>query len=448
MISEKSGQEVIFKFTGKYSGTYENGVVLVLALLLLFTMTIIGVSTMSRVFMQERMAGNANLQALAFEAASAGISEALDFTFETDGGSVSLRAGKPCAAGDDWIWPDVPEGRSFDAVGDGVIRGSNVTYTLQVICREDQDLNIDEDWERPAQLFVRSRGEVTSNGEFLAAREVEVRVETRFADGGLPASAIHIQSDGDFTFGFPNSGQFLLDGKDGFAITASDEGHFGQIESSANANNFNGEYKGGIGHQSYPEPWGDAELFATIVRNVKIALTDSDSTQVQDCLADATYHANGLQARGNDAFSGVNYVAGDFGWDQRGNPSGSGLLIVEGDIGWRGGATFDGLIISIGGSFDVRGGGNGASTGSMILANVDLDDPSFDDVSLNFSGGAMNFTYECNTVNQHAEMLACLAGWLDADELKFACEGDDVPAGGADIVFGVRSWREDLGWGL
>jgi len=60
-----------------------HGVALIFALLLLLVLTVIGVATMSGVAMQERMASNANLQALAFKAASAGITESLEWGLNT-----------------------------------------------------------------------------------------------------------------------------------------------------------------------------------------------------------------------------------------------------------------------------------------------------------------------------------------------------------------------------
>ena len=51
------------------------GAVLVFSILVLLILTVLGVASMSSSNMQERMAGNARLEAEAFEAASAGVSD-------------------------------------------------------------------------------------------------------------------------------------------------------------------------------------------------------------------------------------------------------------------------------------------------------------------------------------------------------------------------------------
>ena len=59
--------------------THQSGVALIVSLLLLFIMILLGVSSFSNSHVQERSANNIRLQALAFEAASAGASNAIDF---------------------------------------------------------------------------------------------------------------------------------------------------------------------------------------------------------------------------------------------------------------------------------------------------------------------------------------------------------------------------------
>lgn len=56
--------------------TKQNGAVLVMSLLMLFVLTLIGVSSMSTTTMQEKMSGNARNKHLAFQSAESGIREA------------------------------------------------------------------------------------------------------------------------------------------------------------------------------------------------------------------------------------------------------------------------------------------------------------------------------------------------------------------------------------
>ena len=164
--------------------SHEKGITLVLALLLLLVMTVLGVAGLSSIAMQERMASNANLQALAFEAASAGVNDALDWAFEMkpDGtmkhwGVDDDNKARTCdrgLAGDEWTQPYGTEPYTYKQIANATVR-----FRTTLGCFLDAALldDIVGDETLPMQLLLLSRGEVVNDGGVLAMREVEVRLE-------------------------------------------------------------------------------------------------------------------------------------------------------------------------------------------------------------------------------------------------------------------------------
>ena len=145
------------------------GVSLVIALLLLFVLTIVGIASMSGISMQERMTSNAVAQARAFEAASAGVANALEFrdaALEQSGFSCGF------SANGDWFWP---AGGFQEIVGVGEFVGDGeVRLSQRLYCLEYEDLSTAFSGR---QLFVLSRGEALSGGEVISTRDIEVRVD-------------------------------------------------------------------------------------------------------------------------------------------------------------------------------------------------------------------------------------------------------------------------------
>jgi len=93
----------------------QQGAVLVLSLLMLFVLTLIGVSSINTTSMEEKMSGNARNRHLAFQAAEAAISEAEQFIV----GSVSSPATQFTAGGTGGLY----------TLGNGPSSGEAVTKT-------------------------------------------------------------------------------------------------------------------------------------------------------------------------------------------------------------------------------------------------------------------------------------------------------------------------------
>lgn len=168
------------------------GVSLILALLLLLVLTIIGVAGMSSISMQERMAANSNLQSLAFEAASAGVADVLEWGLNID-------VSKPTPT----EWGTYPDGSprecsngSLDelATRDGVkwiqdvgpkdytaIEGGRTRFSVQIGCFTESSDTAGglSDEDLPVQVLALSKGEVLVNEEVVSSRSIEVRLEPR-----------------------------------------------------------------------------------------------------------------------------------------------------------------------------------------------------------------------------------------------------------------------------
>ena len=411
----------------------QHGVALVITLLLLIVLTILGVASMSGSLMQERMAGNVNLQTLAFEAASSGVSASLEFGFDKANWGVH----DSCVRGGG-TWDPLPEwgdwsGHLFlaDALPDGIV----VEYRSRVGCFEPNPLPSqwqDPDYSVPIQLLVLSQGQVRRGDEVLARREIEVRLEDR---GGDEACALRIEGSlGDISI---KGGGPEVDGGDGGCSVSVTEGVEDLIAEIGNNHigNYTPPPKKDDGHP----PWNDAQEFAKLANELKIAvqayqayqdfLPDGDETSWVGSLPEpnvdgeleariaafvkarsATWSITNCESKfydgntrigdsgnipggqcrieGNSSPSWehtgaevgrqpddpdeeplITYVAGHLG--NPANNSGNGIVIIEGGNCWSGTADFQGLQLILGGHYEIIGGGGGETSGSIVLTTLE-----------------------------------------------------------------------------
>jgi len=362
-----------------------SGSALVFALLILLVMTILGVATMSNVSMQERMAGNVNLQAIAFEAASAGVGEALEWAMNPDVGQ-----GWADCERNEGMWPpeDVEPSppRILDLDDDSAdwgdaVQNLEVRYTLRNDCLEDPDF-IDDGtgggtYMPPVQFYVTVEGSVWSDGTELARREIEVRVDQTRNDG---ISALRVEGEADVQFSSAAGNRFTIDGAGGPAISTSTNANAQSVATQIGDSRI-ANYDGGVMSSPYPPPFNTAVGMAQLVLRVKAYMqyqgVGNAAVLVDDC--DSTYrmrYVDGdLDLTGNASIGTVSnpqitYVTGDL--EMGGNASGAGLVIVEGEIDTNGTPDFDGLIIGLGGLLDMQGGGRGETKGMVFATNLEL----------------------------------------------------------------------------
>ncbi|MFO7902271.1 MAG: hypothetical protein R6U98_06405 [Pirellulaceae bacterium] len=358
----------------------QRGTALVFSLLILLIMTIIGVAALSNTQMQEQMAGNANVQSLAFEAASAGVTEALEY-------GMARWDARGCNR-DDGGWNDDgyndANPLSLDA---DAVQQLTIEYRLKADCLEDPGFfdAADPTFLPPVQMYVTSEGAVkTSGGEKLATREIEVRIDDFRSDG---LSALRVEGDSTVLFDPANSKNFIVDGAGGAAVSTSRLDNSNDIVREIDDVDRLGNYKGGVARSDYKPPFNSASQMARFALEIR-AFMEQPTTIPPTC-EEATVELSSFEEvfgnpyrpdlrfidgdfdiGGGTDFDGLTYVTGDV--SMNGNPSGSGLLIVEGNIQWTGKAEFEGLVLALGGEFAISGGGNGETQGMIYVADIAL----------------------------------------------------------------------------
>ena len=364
---------------------YSRGTVLVLSLLILLVLTIIGVASISNVFMQERMAGNVNLQSLAFKAASAGVGEALEFGISEINsrgdriGDCSIKTGNPNDPDrDDWSGPLVEIGTLDMATG--ALQNVTVHYSLKTDCLKLPP--IEAGGPERFESFVTSRGEVRQNGTVLSAREIEVRIDSFRADGLSP---VRIEGQAQVEYLAADSNRFTVDGAGGPAISTSTFANASLIADQIGLARI-ANYNGGVVASQYPPPFNSAEGLAKLVLRIRAYMkhhgvtNDVSGQTINDCsnafkwrFVEGDLNVQGSPTErqiGTLAAPQITYVTGNL--EMAGNASGAGIVIVEGEVDTNGTPDFDGFIIGLGGLVDMQGGGEGTTNGMLFATNLDL----------------------------------------------------------------------------
>ncbi len=425
----------------------QQGVALILSLLLLFVLVLIGVAGFNNTHVQERSAGNARLQAVAFEAAAAGANNAINF-FDAHHG---LGPDQLCGTPDHEGWEGPTAWVNMGAVGGATLRQRLYSLADEYPCSaEEQAALFCTPGDRPpsSQLFVLSRGEVTVDGKIVAQRDVEVRLELGSTGGaGDGCGAICIPGCSTGTMTFPNSNKFFVRGGGGPAITAGCQAAANQIMAATELSNTpQANYVGGIAATTPGSPWdspANVELFRQNLKASAQAAQAAGTCQA-NCYSDVSVNKSGNDRYGTSVDPQITYIEGDASFG--GNISGAGILVVNGNLTWSGTPKFDGLIIVLGSTFSATGGGNGGNGGSLVVLNAKgATGDNFGPASLNFNpgGGNAEYKFNCTTLWDAHDMLD------DAGKGMWSPECDVAPsnpymAGPAELV--IASWRENIGW--
>lgn len=425
----------------------QRGVALILALLLLFVLTLVAVSSYTSSHVQERAASNARLQTMAFEAAAAGANNAIDFFL------TNVEADAPdtlCGRKDHLGWEDPTPWQEVTYDVDGV-RLYQRMYCLndEYPCGPGEVGCVAGARPPRSQLFVASRGEVEANGNVVAFREVEVRIDRKNDEyivegcGALCFPACEADStDGPGNQGpepaidFPSSNVFTVDGGGGAAVTTGlecDDSSLLDAILDDLKDSREGNYVGGLLQQDPGEPWNDPDLtdaFRAEIEALAAAggtnefggenlligpgLDNSRGTGYFD-EGSGTYIDNGNTDYGTPADPMITYVKGDL--EMGGGISGAGIIMVEGNIAWSGTPDFQGLIVTLGGTYTIDGGGLGGNhAGSVVVLDngriPPLDGecspgcPEFEPVSwLNTGGGTAEYNWDCDALSMAFAMV-------------------------------------------
>ncbi|MFU8832378.1 MAG: PilX N-terminal domain-containing pilus assembly protein [Wenzhouxiangella sp.] len=435
------------------------GVALIFALLLLLVLTVLGVATMSSVAMQERMASNANLQALAFKAASAGITESLEWGLDS-GSWPTDDDGQPliCLRGQgDWMGGWVPaegaDGSELDIPG--IPAGFRVEYRKRVGCFEAPDWELLTGFteDPPQQLLVLSRGDVirSADSTVLATREIEVRLENRGNFNGTCLIQTGPLSDNDLRM--PDSQAFGIDARpDGCPIKTANGDDAAEMLDQLRENQV-GNYlptDPGITSGELEGAWGNPHLLARVVNSMKIGMRAStswidqfgpDTNPFAAC--SGTLHDNhqdwkNANSCGATVAGGLTYVAGDL--EVAGNCTVHGTIMVEGAYLSNGAPAYTGDLLFLGGLIDIRGFGNAESSGLIILQHLaDNIDPQSVNVAYdpeNVTNPRSSFIVHGGgnaTIRPH-ECEVLQASWIDMNNCLDDLQGMVETAGDPDIV--------------
>lgn len=429
--------------------TYDQkGFVLVFAILLLLIMTLIGISVMSGSQMQERMAGNARLQSLAFQATTAGVADAVPFVkWLAPSGLVCGESdydeyaavwldgdGKPRTT--KWYRHGGPDGFGSELPGD------NMSVQSRLYCLYENP----EDQAR-SELYVESQGFVTIDGRPVAQRSVEVRVVSgRDSTLGDPTCAVQALCVDDHNpvsaFNPPASNASFAGGDTGHAFCTCNNDMRDIIVDEIASNrvkNFTGvegQGEDAIQNIQPSSPFDSVEDFEDFI------------TQLET----VGIHTDGGDHSGFEWHDEIRFIDGDL--YAAGGSSGSGILVVTGNIELRGNFRYDGLIIGMGDILSLRGSGGKKHgvRGTVIAAPFDRAGSSVSDVNLSFhepggpgaGGGGVSYAFDCDALERAEGLLneTTAKGVWHAN-----CDGgiqNIFDSGPAELQ--LVSWRENLGW--
>lgn len=441
----------------------QSGVVLVFSILVLLVLTVLGVASMSSSNMQERMAGNANLEARAFEAASAGVANsvsfAADFFDDPDAafsGTLHPQIDLDCGSETQLVDPSDPNSDRIGGWYDGdtpvatpwsnptTINNGMAQYRQRLYCLISDDVDVPR-----SRLFVESRGEALAGGQVLATREIEVRVDLLpVFEAGQDMPPIYLDgATGDEeckknqgSYCFPNSGSFVIDGNGGPAVGTGNDTLTKDIFDAA-GDDKKGTFEDGIETIDAGAPWNDPELVLKFIEAVKDAANDNANGRVYDSTDNNNTIAGNESLLTENGEPQTSYFPD--GATFNGSPTGEGILVVEGDLNAGGTPEWKGLILVIGGSYSVNGSGNGGMEGTLVILNPEEASDFGPLDSMSFAGGG-NATYKasCEELKKASALDSKINDLWNPD-----CNDrpDTIEQAGIDLLR-IVSWRENIGW--
>lgn len=123
-------------------------------------------------------------------------------------------------------------------------------------------------------------------------------------------------------------------------------------------------------------------------------------------------------------------------------------MFVEGNLSWNGTPDFKGLIVTLGGTFLIDGGGLGGNhAGSVVILNHEAGtyNPFGESNFGNIGGGNAEYNYNCAMLQLANQTL--LGGTVAANDWGPECNdgpGNPYQAGPKEMI--IASWRENIGW--
>ncbi|HKJ17361.1 MAG TPA: PilX N-terminal domain-containing pilus assembly protein [Xanthomonadales bacterium] len=421
----------------------QNGVALLFGLIMLMVMTVLGISSFQNSHIQERAAGNARLQSVAFEAAAAGTSDAINFFSDNH----DLGPDQLCGTLNHEGWDSPTDWVDMGNVGEASLKQRMYCLADSYPCTEDEGVDCDARPPR-SQLFVLSRGEVLSGGNLVAMREIEVRLDIGNTGAtGDGCGAICFPTCNPGTMNFPNSNTFQVDGSGGYAVTGGCQAMTDAILDGI-AGSRVGNYLGGIATATPGAPWTEpatVEAFRTNIQQSAMAAQANTGVCQTMCYAPGDHTDMGNSVYGTVADPQITYVEGNASFG--GDISGAGIMFVNGTLQWNGTPNFKGLIVTLGGSFVIDGGGVGGDhAGAVVILNSPGGDITADFGPSGFGntgGGTALYKFNCDALWGAHALLDASGQSMWTPECDTG-PGSPYDAGPGELI--VASWRENIGW--
>ena len=340
----------------------QRGAALVVGIVLLVVATLLALVAANNTLFQERMASNQNNKTISFMAAEFGASEFIK--------EINAKGYDPKS--DASQWSGVGTSNAPQAAGSkGGYFWANIIDHL------------DEANAVPLRVAIHGVSRTGPTGADLARTELHLTVDiTQIPPDGGATSDAALNLIGPLgEFSAPNSNDFKVHGAKedgqptGPAIGVSSEEIATTLETALGPDGVDRlhNYDGGIEDMNYGDFWTNPETMRQFVNLVCSdpgnSLTATVPVRCGNTVPEDT------TGRGNKKAAAmvpkITVVRGDAAVDFGGGSAGAGLLIVEGNLYMNGNPSWDGLIISLGGTISQSGGGNGQFNGSIYSLNLD-----------------------------------------------------------------------------
>lgn len=312
----------------------QRGMALIVSLSLMTMALILGVSSMQTARVEEAAAGSNRAAANALMAAEFGASAQLD------------------AISSDHLSDHPSCGSSYN-FGDAISVNNSQDQTAAYRHETCSDL---------AREVIRVTVEGVT-GDVARVLRVEMKIES--VDSTFTTLASINLAAKVSSFEAPSSNSFVVEGliddkfKGGALPAITTNGQKSDIEAQIDRID---NYKGGISDEVGNSILADVNEFFGFVEELKahaeVIGRDFDATS-DDYKKDL----------GSTNSPKITYVKGDM--SMTGNASGAGILLVDGDYGNSGTPYFEGLVIVLGDTFGISGGGNGGLSGALITAPME-----------------------------------------------------------------------------
>lgn len=433
------------KMNGHNQISPQSGFALILTLLLLFVMTLLGVSSFTNSLIQERSAANARLQTVALEAAAAGAVNAINFYDANRDSTPDLLCGATNHVG----WENANPTAWVDQgqVGEAYLLQRMYCLADAYPCAES-DPNCPVARPPRSQLFVLSRGQIISGGQAVAIRDIEVRLMVGYVGGAATGAcgAICFPACVPTPYDFPDSTQFTVDGNGGLAISAGCDEVADEIRDSIRFNRI-GNYIGGIGTSSPASPFDTPANTEAFRLNILAAAQAAQAAGAcaADCYTDTPLFVDsGHEQYGTAANPQLTYFTGDVEFG--GSVGGNGILVVQGNLSWQGTPDFQGLIVVLGGLYNISGAGAGGNhAGTLIVLNAPPGAAPFEATAFtSVGGGNADFKASCDELWMARELLDSYGQSLYNPDCE--TDGPEIPYEAEPEELVIASWRENIGW--